>query len=154
MLLVAVQGCRAAPSPERSPIVACFALSAWLAKVAGALEDGRAGETWLSTGLAPRPTQRLGLAQEDHLDAGRGRALPSQLGRQLRGLAEGKLHGRAVRLCDIEPDTIGQHIVAEALEAADVLVASHVCVDRRGLHLADRLHSLAPLACFESSMMR
>jgi hypothetical protein len=139
-----VQGRRAAPSQEIPPLVAGFELPALVVEVAVALEGGGEGETLLPTGLYHRPTQIVGIEPDDHLDAGRGRALPDQLGRQLRGLAEGELQGRAVRLFDREPETIGQHVVAEDQDAADVLVASHVRVDRRVFPLGDRIHGLAP----------
>ena len=91
-----------------------------------------------------RPTPRVGLAPDDHRNVGRGRALSDQLGRQLCGLAEGELQDRAVCLLNIASESTGQPVVAEAQDAADVLVASTVRVDRRGLPLGDRIHGLAP----------
>jgi hypothetical protein len=66
------------------------------------------------------------------------------LGRQLRGFAEGELQGSAMRLFAIEPDVIGQHVIAEDQDAADIPVASNVRIDRRVFHLGGRIHGLAP----------
>jgi hypothetical protein len=107
MRLVDDESLRATPSKEIPPIAAGFELPALFAAGAVALEGGGKVEALLPAGLNHRPTQIVGIIQDDHLDASRGRALPDQLGGQLRGLAEGELQGRAVRWFGIEPEAIG-----------------------------------------------
>jgi hypothetical protein len=138
------EGLGAAPSKEIAPLGPHLELPARPPEMAMASQGGDAGETLLPTRLDDAGTAIVGLTQDEELDAGRGVALPEQLGRPLRRLATGATHARALRFLALQPEAPGDYLVTVDQEGADVLVPPDVGRGGRAFHRRDGVHQLAP----------
>src|SRR5918998_2973665 len=117
-----------------APIVPHLELPARPPEIAMASQGGDKVETRLPTRLDHGGTEIVGIKQDEELDAGRGVALPDQLGRQLRRLAKWDTHARARLFLDIQPDAPGDYLVTVDQDGADVLVPPNVGLGGRVFH--------------------
>ena len=139
-----VEGVRAAPPTPMAPIATGVELPALLEAAAVALQGGGQVKLLLPAGLHDRVAQRVGIKEDQHLDAHRGLELPDELRRPFGGFPEGTLQGATRGFFDIEPEAKRDDLPAEEQNATDILVTPDVCLERWILHLGHGVHDLAP----------
>ena len=112
--------------------------------------------TLLTTGLDHGVAEIVGIKQHHDLDARWG-ALNSRMSWAANSVVLRKDTPKAgqVLVLDVQPDAIGDHLLAEDQDATDILMAPDVRVDRRDPSSWPPRPSVLPrLAFFESSMTR
>jgi hypothetical protein len=139
-----VEGVRAASPTQIPPIPPGLELPALREETAVALHGGGKVTPLLPAGFYDRPTQIVGVKEDQHPDAYRRLELPDELRRQFGHFPEGARQGGTLGFFDIQPDAKGDHLRSEEQDAPDILVPPDVGVKCRVFHLGNRIHGLAP----------
>jgi hypothetical protein len=105
-------------------------------------------EPLLATGLNYPPTEIVSIKKYHNLDADWGLERVNELRRQLRDLAKRQVQGRALLLLDVEADAIGNDLIPETDNGADILMPVDISLGDRVLHLGHRVYVGTPFGRF------